>query len=273
MERKRISIAIVAALLLTTLIPIGANAATVEETSPSVWEMFERGMINRVDYEANSTPMVACTFSTSWVKNPASYYVNPGCFASFKLVIEPTSMCAQSYTIVPLTEGFTFASLDTATVSPGEELETNISIVMPEKNGDQTRKTFKFRITPNTGPSREISFAVNYAQGCDDFVTGWQNNPSNYELKAGKQATFKFTVKNRCDSENLGITISTDDHFISFSNKDFNVLAGKPFTIEVTVTMPPTRPNSNIQSNTWNFTVSSESGVTKNIGFTVDYDK
>ncbi len=227
------------------------------------------GNVNFVDA---ADPIVNCTFSTTWKSNPWNYEVAEGATASFKLILAPTSMCGMSFTITPLTEGFTFDSLSTSMVSAHEEREVSIGIKMPEKNYEsQQYKTFRIKINPSSGNTKVLEFTVNYVQSCGDFITGWTNNPSGYEVEAGKQATFEFIVKNRCDEDDVGITISTDDRFISFSNKKFNVLADKQFKIQVSVTMPPTRRGYEPESNTWEFKVKGDSGVTKNVKFSVNY--
>ncbi len=255
MKKNKLRLITITVLIALVITPLGISEAVVS------------------DFQSQSDPMVLCTYSNSWVSNPGSHQLAEGVTATFELVLTPTSMCGMSFTITSESDGFTFSSIATSSVSPHEERRINIGIKMPEKSYEsQQYKTFKLKINPSSGNSRTVQFQIYFTDSCGDFITGWTKNPSNYSVKEGERATFEFIIKNRCDDENMEVTLSTNTYYPAFSNKKFNVLAGKQFKVDVQVMMPETRRGKRPEKHTWNFEVKSDSGVTKRITFSVNYD-
>jgi hypothetical protein len=259
MTKTKISIITIVLLISFMIMPLaGHNAEAHSDMEPMKVGMGTLQFVGKYSY--------------SWVNNPKNYEVKEDEVVSFRLVLESESTVSMGFTITPVSNGFTFNSLSTSAVQPGEDREVNISIEMPERGHCDEFAHFSFKINPSVGDTKVVTFRVYYVDSCGDYITGWNRNPSDYDVKAGKQATFEFIIKNRCDEENTEITISTRDSFIDFSNKKFTVLAGKRFTIKVTVLMPPLRKGSHPESHEWSFNVQSDSGVDKGITFSVGYD-
>ena len=259
MTKKKLSIATIVLLISLMVMPFAGQKATASTDMESM-------------SIGTGTLIYPGKYSYSWVNNPSNYEVAEGEIVTFKLVLESESTVSMGFTITPVSDGFTFSSLSTSSVEPNENRELNISIEMPERGHCDEFAHFSFKINPSVGSSKVVSFRVYYVDSCGDYITGWNKNPSDYDVKAGKNATFEFIIKNRCDEENTEITISTNDNFISFSNKKFTVLAGKQFKINVTVLMPPVRKGTHPDSHEWSFNVKSDSGVNKGITFSVGYD-
>lgn len=199
-----------------------------------------------------------------WASSPDNAKIDEGKSATYNLHVA-SNHGKNEFTITNISTGLTISSTSFS-IEEGKAKTIQVKITMPARAGNETKKTFSFKINTTKWGSTVYTFTVYYRDIYCTYAAGWVKNPDGTNLNAGS-ASFKYEIKNTSDYE-LTFTIRDATSQLSFSSKHFTLAKGGKVQITVNVYKP-----SNVSKGTVNyqFTLDPSCGDSKTVKFSIKF--
>jgi archaellum component FlaG (FlaF/FlaG flagellin family) len=176
------------------------------------------------------------SFTAKWQTNPQGDKIDEGKSKTYNLTIENKTSDRITIKVSSSSSGIEIYPKSQEVPGKGG-LVAKIKVTMPKRN-DAVKAYFSVTVTSSKGDSKTFKFYIIYRFPCCTWNFGWVRSPHDVTVVKNTVNTFKFYLKNTCDSESVSFKVASQTTAAKTSDHYFTVKAGEIKYVEVTTYTP-----------------------------------